>query len=58
MAQMHDRFPTSSRGSARARPLVAAAMAAGLAAVVPQATEAQVSTITVTDSTPGLSRGR
>jgi hypothetical protein len=37
---------------------VAAAMAAGLAAVVPQATEAQVSTITVTDSTPGLSRGR
>lgn len=57
MAQMHDRFPTSSRGSARARPLVAAAMAAGLAAVVPQATEAQVSTITVTDSTPGLTQG-
>ena len=57
MAQMHDRFPVLSRGSARARPLLAMAVAMGLAAVVPQVAEAQVSTITVTGSTPGLTQG-
>ena len=58
MPLMHDKNSAPAARAARGLPLMGAALALGVAAMaVPHVSRAQVSTITVTGTTPGLTQG-